>query len=84
MIEQREAERRAALSLLDAALAHTDEQRKHDRTITDEMEARMGQMIQTRGCSRCGGTMYKTVETDDNGVPTSETQFVCGGCGNVE
>ena len=42
----------------------------------------MGQRIETKGC----GTMYKTVETDKNGNPTNETQWVCSSptCGAVE
>lgn len=43
----------------------------------------MGQQIQTCGCQKCGGTMYKTIETDQNGNPTSESQYVCSNCGNV-
>lgn len=44
----------------------------------------MGQRIETKGCGGCQGTMYKTVETDDGGNPTSETQWVCQSCGKVE
>ncbi|MFB7919342.1 hypothetical protein [Streptomyces sp. NPDC056061] len=82
-ITQREADRRHALSLLNSALTHKDEKRAQDQAIIDEMEARMGQLIQTQGCPNCGGTMYKTIETDENGNPTNESQYVCGGCGHV-
>lgn len=46
----------------------------------------MGQRIETKGCGRCGGTMYKTVDVDENGNPTSQTQWVCSSssCGAVE
>ncbi|GGU67507.1 hypothetical protein GCM10010211_36030 [Streptomyces albospinus] len=44
----------------------------------------MGQMIETRGCGKCHSTMYKTVETDENGNPTDESQWVCSNCGHVE
>ena len=42
--------------------------------------------IQTRGCPKdeCAGTQWKTVETDENGMPTSETQWVCGSCGRLD
>lgn len=42
--------------------------------------------IQTKGCSGCGGTMYKTYETDENGQVTSESQWICANpqCGNME
>lgn len=43
----------------------------------------MGQEIRTQGCGNCGGTMYKTVETDADGNLTGESQFVCNSCGNV-
>lgn len=37
--------------------------------------------IQTKGCGRCGGTMYKTVDHNGSGGP-----FVCSNpsCGTVE
>ncbi|MEV6473861.1 hypothetical protein [Streptomyces sp. NPDC051657] len=83
-IEQRETNRLDAIALLNAALAHQDERGQHDRQVTDEMEARMGQTIQTRGCSKCGGTMYRTVETDVQGNPTSASLYICNGCGHME
>ncbi|MFD5198869.1 hypothetical protein ACFWM7_01610 [Streptomyces sp. NPDC058375] len=83
-VERHETERIQALALLDVALADHDATRTRDRKITDEMEARMGQTIQTRGCSKCGGTMYRTVDTDENGNPTNMSQFICNGCGNME
>lgn len=73
-----------ALALLDVALASYDEAQRPYRETTEQMEAMMGQTIQTRGCSKCGGTMYKTVDTDENGNPTNESQFICTGCGNME
>ena len=82
--DSREAERQHALALLNTALASYDEAGRQDKGITDEMEIHMGQTIETRGCSKCQGTMYRTVETDENGNPTNMTQFVCGNCGNVE
>ncbi|MFJ3588646.1 hypothetical protein ACIQUY_05065 [Streptomyces sp. NPDC090231] len=83
-IEQREAGRLQALALLDAALGPRAVERESDRQILEGMESTMGQTIQTRGCSKCGGTMYKTVETDANGNPTNESMYICGGCGNME
>ncbi|MFD9488037.1 hypothetical protein [Streptomyces sp. NPDC059991] len=83
-IEQHEQERIAVLALLDAALDEVAPHRTADRQITDEMEATMGQTIQTRGCSKCGGTMYRTVDVDEHGNPISVPQFVCNSCGNVE
>ncbi|NYE44273.1 hypothetical protein [Streptomyces fulvorobeus] len=83
-VERREDNRLHALALLDIALAHQDEQRKHDQLITTEMEARMGQTIQTRGCSKCGSTMYRTVDVDDNGNPISVPTFICNNCGHME
>ncbi|QKN87612.1 hypothetical protein QEN63_gp27 [Streptomyces phage Vondra] len=82
-IERREAKRLDALSLLDSALDEMNPHRIADRAIIAEMEARMGQEIRTTGCPKCGGSMYKTVETDDQGNPTNESQFVCQGCGHV-
>ncbi|MFF7365801.1 hypothetical protein [Streptomyces sp. NPDC008125] len=82
MIEAREGQLQMALHLLDGALAHLDGPALLDREITDEMEARMGQRIETQGCTAgCGGTMYKTVDLDDAGNPTSSTTWVCGKCG---
>jgi hypothetical protein len=43
----------------------------------------MGQRIETRGCSNCGGTQYKTIETDDKGNATGESVWVCNGCGHM-
>lgn len=73
-----------ALALLDIALAPYDEKQRPYREATERMEDLMGQTIQTRGCSKCQGTMYKTVETDENGNPTNESQFICSNCGNME
>lgn len=67
--------------LLNIALAGYDEKVAADKAITDQMEHQMGQTIQTRGCHACGNTMYKTVETDENGNPTSESQYICASCG---
>ncbi|MFI9628044.1 hypothetical protein [Streptomyces sp. NPDC052042] len=82
-VEQREAERVGAIALLDDELDKLDPRRINDRAAIAEMEARMGQGIETQGCPQCGGTMYRTVETDDNGNPTSMSQFVCQSCGHV-
>ncbi|QKN87556.1 hypothetical protein SEA_HFRANCETTE_29 [Streptomyces phage HFrancette] len=82
-VERHEAERLRVLVLLDAALDQMNEWRQYDRAVIAEMEARMGQTIETTGCPKCGSTMYKTIETDDQGNPTSATQFVCQGCGHV-
>lgn len=82
-IEEHEIERRLALSLLNNALAPRDRQAMEDKAFTDAMEAMMGQTIQTRGCPNCGGTMYKTVDTDENGNPTNESQFICNACGHM-
>lgn len=82
-IEERESQRQHAIGLLDVVLGDRAE-RETDRQILTAMEERMGQMIQTRGCSKCGGTMYRTVDTDENGNPTSVTQFICTSCGHME
>lgn len=82
-IEGREAQRQHAIGLLDTALGDAV-QRETDRQILTAMEEHMGQTIETRGCSRCGGTMYRTVDTDENGQPTNVSQFICTGCGGME
>ncbi|MFI1942074.1 hypothetical protein ACH44C_33690 [Streptomyces purpureus] len=83
-IERHEHERQAALVLLDVALGDLAVQRETDRQILSEMEATMGQLIQTRGCSKCGGTMYKIIETDQHGTPTGESPYCCHSCGHME
>lgn len=83
-IEAREAARQNALALLDAALGVRAVQRDADRQITQEMETTMGQTIQTRGCPKCGSTMYRTVDVDDNGNPISVPTFICNNCGHME
>lgn len=42
--------------------------------------------IATKGCGKCGGTMWKTYETDENGNEIPGGQWVCGNpsCGAVE
>lgn len=76
------------MAMLDAAIAAgrqgTEEQRVTDRQITAEMESTMGQTVQTRGCSKCGGTMYRIVETDQHGNPTNASLFCCNNCGHME
>lgn len=42
-----------------------------------------GQTIQTKGCGKCGGSMYRTVETDSNGNPTGSNLYVCTACGHM-
>lgn len=84
VIEQHYDEHLRALALLDAALGPRAVEREQDKKILTEMETTMGQGIATKGCSNCGGTMYKTYETDDAGNPTSETNWICGGCGHME
>lgn len=79
-VEIRERGRQEALALLDYAIAL----RGGGRATSVKEEPEMPQAIQTRGCSGCGGTMYKTVEVDDSGNVTGESQFVCANCGNVE
>ncbi|GAA2957403.1 hypothetical protein [Streptomyces enissocaesilis] len=68
-IEQRHEQRHHAFALLDIALGERAVQREADRQIVTEMEAQTGQTIQTRGCSKCGSTTYRTVETDEPGQP---------------
>lgn len=88
-VTTREAETARVMALLDAALAAsprrrgTEVQRATDRQITDEMESTMGQVIQTAGCpvAGCGGTMYKTVEVDENNQPIGSGPYVCSKCG---
>ncbi|UKY54877.1 hypothetical protein [Streptomyces inhibens] len=81
-IEIRERMRRETLDLLDHAIAL----RGGSRAPSLKEDPEMGQQMQTRGCSACGGTMYKTVEVDENNQVTGESQFVCSNssCGNVE
>ncbi|MEV7470290.1 hypothetical protein AB0O20_27855 [Streptomyces kronopolitis] len=79
-IEIRERGRQQTLDLLDYAIAL----RGSGRATLLKEEPEMGQLIQTRGCGKCGGTMYKTVDTDENGNPTNEGPYVCQGCGNCE
>ncbi|MBT2508786.1 hypothetical protein J7I98_23445 [Streptomyces sp. ISL-98] len=83
-IERHQQEREHAIALLDAALGERATQRDADRRIVNEMESSMGQLIQTRGCGKCGGTMYRTVETDDQGNPTGYSMYICQGCGHME
>ncbi|MFK0294956.1 hypothetical protein ACIQU6_31405 [Streptomyces sp. NPDC090442] len=79
-IATRERGRQEAFVLLDYALAL----RGGCRARPPMEDLRMGQLIETRGCGKCGGTMYRTVETDEDGKPTQESQFVCSVCGHVE
>lgn len=80
-IEIRERSRQETLAVLDYAIAL----RGGGRATLLKEDPDMGTQIATRGCSACGGTMYKTVEVDDNGQVTGETQFVCSNnsCGAV-
>lgn len=75
------------LAMLDAAIAAgrrgAEEQRVTDRQTTSEMESTMGQTIQTAGCPKCGGTMYRTVDTDEHGNPIGMGPYVCANCGNM-
>ncbi|MFG2617829.1 hypothetical protein ACGFXC_09370 [Streptomyces sp. NPDC048507] len=86
-VAAREAETASVLALLDAAIAGRrsggEEQRIRDREITDQMEITMSPRIQTTGCPKCGGTMYKTIETDENGNPIGAGPFVCNSCGHM-
>lgn len=70
-----------ALALLDVALVDYDKHVAYDKAVTGQMEVQMGQTIETRGCQNCGGTMYRTVDTDENGNPTNVSQYICGACG---
>ncbi len=79
-ITLRERCRQEAFVLLDYAMAL----RGRCRMRSPREDLPMGQLIQTRGCSKCGGTMYRTVETDRDGNPTQESQFVCSACGHIE
>ncbi|WP_328620739.1 hypothetical protein [Streptomyces sp. NBC_00354] len=91
-VQAREAGTRGVLAMLDAVIAEraaqrapgAEEQRDTDRQMTDEMESTMGQTIQTRGCPSCSGTMYRCVETDDQGNPTNVPLFICNNCGHME
>ncbi|MCY0919589.1 MULTISPECIES: hypothetical protein [unclassified Streptomyces] len=88
-VRAREAETARVMALLDAAIAEgtkareVTDQRHADRQITTQMEATMGQLIQTAGCPvpGCGGTMYKTVEVDENNQPIGSGPYVCSKCG---
>jgi len=77
-IEIRERSRQEALAALDYAIAL----RGVGRASIQE-EPTMGQQIATRGCRQCGGTQYKTIETDQNGNPTNESLWICNGCGHM-
>ncbi|MFJ7586802.1 hypothetical protein ACIQZO_05270 [Streptomyces sp. NPDC097617] len=86
-VAAREAGTADVMALLDAAITAgrrgTEEQRATDRQITSEMESTMGQVIQTAGCPvpGCGGTMYKTIEVDENQQPIGSGPYVCSKCG---
>ncbi|WP_327413248.1 hypothetical protein [Streptomyces sp. NBC_01233] len=88
-VTAREAETARVLALLDMALAGSarhrgaEEQCATDRQTTAEMESTMGQTIQTAGCPKCGGTMYRTVDTDEHGNPIGMGPYVCSNCGNM-
>lgn len=66
-------------------LAREQEERDHRRLVSLGffLPAELGTGVETRGCPRCGSTMYRTYETDDRGNVTSQSQFVCNNCGNV-
>ncbi|MFJ3173136.1 hypothetical protein ACIPJK_20510 [Streptomyces roseus] len=85
-IKVREAESARVMAMLDAVIEGqgAEEQRHTDREITDEMEADMGQTIQTKGCGNCGGTMYRTVDVDENQQPIGMGPYVCTNCGHME
>ncbi|MEU9606134.1 hypothetical protein [Streptomyces sp. NPDC048057] len=85
-IDDDEHQLKRVLAMIDEATSPAARQATYERRVIEEMEAQMGQRIETRGCSRCGGTMYRTVDVDENGNPTSYPQYVCsnGACGNVE
>ncbi|MFD4740976.1 hypothetical protein ACFWNQ_26940 [Streptomyces virginiae] len=88
-VTAREAETARVMALLDAAIGESEErtgakvQRDTDRQTTDEMESTMGQTIQTCGCPQCGGTMYRTVEVDENHQPIGMGPYVCSNCGHM-
>lgn len=90
-VAAREAEKARVLAMLDAVIYDraeqrnpgAQEQRDSDRRITDRMESHMGQVIQTCGCPKCGGTMYKTIEVDENNQPIGSGPYVCGNCGHM-
>ncbi len=77
-IETRESNRLNAIAMLDTALILRGVPIPANKGGTT-----MGQQIETRGCSACGGTQWKTIDTDDDGNPTSETTWVCGSCGHM-
>ncbi|MFD7663524.1 hypothetical protein [Streptomyces sp. NPDC059788] len=86
-IEDRERGKHRALRLLEEALAR----RGVDWTEHRKDRGVMPPGIQTREtpcpeCQQTGGqgTMYKTVEVDEDGNETGESQWVCGTCGHVE
>lgn len=77
-IEDRERGRQHALALLDLVITS-----RGKTPLPCREEDPMGQQIATRGCSKCGATQWKTIETDENGNPTNETTWVCGSCGHM-
>ncbi|MCY0944280.1 hypothetical protein [Streptomyces antarcticus] len=85
-VRAREDETARVMALLDEAIAErpgAQEQRDSDLLILATMETDMGQTIQTAGCDKCGGTMYRTVDTDDKGNPIGMGPYVCAGCGHM-
>lgn len=78
-----------ALALLDDVLGarsfeQVEAEQQARRNTALGLPPQMGQTIQTRGCSQCGSTMYKIIETDSHGNPTGSSLFICNNCGHQE
>lgn len=79
-----------ALALLEDVLGPADPAADRERTEARRLAScgiftppQMSPMIQTTGCPKCGGTMYKTIETDKDGNPIGAGPYVCNGCGHM-
>lgn len=75
-----------AITLIDALIGVPTPEQTHRDTTARNLGALCltlpeASAIQTKGCGRCGGTMYRTVDHNGSGSP-----YVCSNlsCGAVE
>lgn len=82
-----------ALALLDAVLPEKTEQQlaeEKERQLRQRLAAlgvnmpNLGYGTETKGCGKCGGTMIRNYEQDDNGNRINVGPYICGSCGAVE
>ncbi len=72
-----------ALDLLDDCLGKpgpaADQAKKDHRQLTalGFLLPENGHTVETQSCTTCGATACHTVDADENGNPTSVSQFVC-------